>query len=503
MRVLLYALYIFRRAIQSIFLVGILLWLCCAISAAKTPVSRKLLTDTADVNALFVQNIDRAITLVDRGLSCYFSGEGSRLKMSRYYNVSSGTRSDEVASVWMFGSSFQAVTAILEGLTVLKRNGYAKRYDRYFDHYRTILKDLFNSAAYYLGTFRLTSYTQTRKWTVYGVNRSDQKGAAAVQGRENVYDDQMWLIRDFLDAYQVTGDSAYLDKAEYLVAYVLDGWDCTIDANGNEAGGITWGPGYVTKHACSNAPLIASLVRLSVLYGRSGEEMTYRYIDKADRKSRRTKTMTKHDYYLMFARKLYDWQKKKLLDPTVGVYADMLGGARDSKVHFQKVRGTLYRKNTPLGDQTGSFISYNSGTMLSAAAHLYAATKEARYLEDARALAAASFRYFAKEGKEVPGYYSYNSSGFNGWFNGVLFRGYVDALSLDKAAGAYVESFQKNLDFGYQHYLMDGLLPRNLLRGWGKSMVIGGMITFTYVAEYAILAQLALKGVVARAEKQG
>src|SRR5690606_40663265 len=98
------------------------------------------------------------------------------------------------------------------------------------------------------------------EWTVYGVNRGNSKGGAQVEGIENVYDDQMWLIREFLEAYKVTGNELFLEKAEYLTAYVLDGWDCTIDENGNEVGGISWGPGYVTKHACSNGPMISPLV---------------------------------------------------------------------------------------------------------------------------------------------------------------------------------------------------------------------------------------------------
>src|SRR5690606_39526770 len=103
-------------------------------------------------------------------------------------------------------------------------------------------------------------------WSVYAVDRVDQKGQANVTGVLNVYDDQMWLIRELLDSYKLTGKIEYLEKAEYLTAYVLDGWDVTRDSNGQENGGIPWGPGYTTKHACSNGPLISPLVWLHEIY---------------------------------------------------------------------------------------------------------------------------------------------------------------------------------------------------------------------------------------------
>ena len=49
------------------------------------------------------------------------------------------------------------------------------------------------------------------------------------------------LVRELLESYHITGEQRYLEKAEYLMEYVLDGWDCTLDEQGNPLGGITWG----------------------------------------------------------------------------------------------------------------------------------------------------------------------------------------------------------------------------------------------------------------------
>src|SRR5690606_31603539 len=167
-----------------------------------------------------------------------------------------------------------------------------------FQRYADLLSKLYANADYYLGTFELTSYTQTKTWSVYAVDRVNDKGKANVTGILNVYDDQMWLIRELLESYRLTGEKPYKTKAEYLTAYVLDGWDTTLDSQGKEQGGIPWGPGYVTKHACSNGPLISPLVWLSEMYEFGSEEIEYRFIDPVDKKTRKSIMQPKREYYL-------------------------------------------------------------------------------------------------------------------------------------------------------------------------------------------------------------
>jgi len=58
-----------------------------------------------------------------------------------------------------------------------------------------------------------------------------------------------------------------------------------------------------------------------------------------------------------------------------------------------------------------------------------------------------------------------------------------------------MESFQKNLDYGYDHFLKDGFLPTDLLTGWDTDQNknnLEGMFMFTYAAQYAILSQYEL-----------
>jgi predicted alpha-1,6-mannanase (GH76 family) len=443
--------------------------------------------------SLSEQNLRRAMELTDNAVSAHFTGDG--MAMARYYNPYTNVRSEEKGSVWMYTSAIEAVNAILHALEAQKEHGNATLYNENFNKYTELLDKLYNNADYYLGTFELTSYTQTREWSVYGVNRGGSKGSAQVAGIENVYDDQMWLVREFIEAYKATNNAAYLAKAEYLTEYVLDGWDCTRDANGAERGGITWGPGYVTKHACSNGPIVSPLVWLHELYKDKDDQITYSYIDAADKQTRKTEQVRKSDYYLDFAKKVYAWQKSQLLRGD-GVYDDMRGGCSPGNPQTETINGTIYRKGIACQDRVGPAITYNSGSMLSGGADLYRVTGDNIYLDDVSKLSDASFQYFAKLGQTKDGYYTYDISGFRNWFNGVLMRGYVDVYPADGTVANYIDSFQKNLDYAYDNFLYKGFLPTNLLVGWnrdnGKNNT-EGMFNFAFAAEYAVLAQYELE----------
>ncbi|GHE39165.1 glycoside hydrolase family 76 protein [Sphingobacterium griseoflavum] len=444
----------------------------------------------ADPQALANQNLQRAIGLVDVALASYFDPQ--TFEMRRFYNPVTKKKSDERASVWMYTAGIEAVNAVLYGLKAGQQQGGQRLYDQHYARYVQLLDKLYAEADYYLGTMELVSYTQTKRWSVYAVDRVNQKGQANVTGVLNVYDDQMWLIRELLDSYKLTGKQAFLEKAEYLTAYVLDGWDVTRDSLGKENGGIPWGPGYTTKHACSNGPLISPLVWLHELYKGKNDPIEHRFIDAADRKTRRTERMEKQQYYLRYARAIYAWQKQHLLDGA-GVYTDMMGGCvPDCGIRYEEVEGQRYRAHTALTKAVGKAYTYNSGTMLSAAADLYRATGEAAYAQDGRQLATNSFQAFASLGKDVESFYSFDSRGFSNWFNGVLLRGYAEATALDAGIGNYLTAFQRNLDYGFDHFHREGFLPTDLLKGWAaekERQGVEGMFMFSYAAQYAVLAK--------------
>lgn len=483
--------------------------LSCGVSCASCEKTNGNGTpDTSDPDIITheepaTQNLLRAMQITDKAIESYFNQ--TTMAMTEFYNPFTGSSSSGTVDVWPYTSAIEAVNAIMHALSAQKEAGDATLYDENFSRYAELLGKLYKGLQYYEGSFELISYTQTRNWSVYSVHRSDIPGSAAVAGIDNVYDDQQWIIRELLEAYKLTGNKEYLEKAEYLTDYVIDGWDCTLAPDGTENGGITWGPGYTTKHSCSNGPFVSPLVWLSEIYAGSGETATYRYIDSS--KKRLTKEMDKSEYYMMYAKKVYDFQKTHLMDQANGVYYDMLGGpsgmndtnidkmddASKAKV-YETVDGIKYKAYLEPGGPNGTPLSYNSGTMLSGAADLYRATKDDSYRQDMEKLTDACFKYFAKLDADIPGLYSYAYDGFNNWFNGVMLRGWVNVFEESGYKGTHdpIKSFQDNLDYGYTSHVKDGILPGNLYLGWPKSessCTVKGFFQFAFAAEYAVLAK--------------
>ena len=440
----------------------------------------------AELSAL---DLERAMALTDTAVARYFTG--ANMTMLRYYNPVTRTNEAEVGSVWMYTSAIEAVNSVMISLKSMQKM-LPELYTSNYNRYEKLLEKLYEGLDYYAGSFTLTSYTGTKKWRAYAVDRAKEAGTANMDGILNVYDDQEWLIREMVRSYRTTGNKKYLDEAENLTSYVLDGWDCNPDANGGEVGGITWGPGYVTKHACSNGPMIAPLVWLYENYRGNPDQITYKKIDLNG--NRYDVTQKKSEYYLEFAKKIYAWQKKHLLMDS-GVYYDLIGASADG-VQYDTIKGTKYRKSLALTRPAGKAYTYNSGTMLSGGAALYRVTRIANYLTDVEKLTAATFNTFAKKDLAKENYYSYPVEGFDVWFNNVLLRGYTEAYPIYKGTDEAIATFQNNLDYGWANYLKNGILPTNLLVGWSWTAAnnkVEGMFTFAYAAEYAELANYQYK----------
>lgn len=451
--------------------------------------------DSGDTTGdMATRNLERAMTITDAAVEAYISSE---LGMYKYYNPYTGVVTDySYENVWEYSSAFEAVANILYALHLQKEGGNSTLYDLHYSRYKELLDRLYMGLQYFKGSYSLTSYTKNnRPWTVYGVPRASDPGGNDVSGVLNVYDDQMWLIRDFIEVYYATSDESYLEEAEYLAEYCIDGYDCHVDENGEEYGGITWGPGYVTKHSCSNGPFISPLVWLSDIYKGKGETATRYYINPEDGQTRLTEEMDKSEYFLYYARQVYKYQHDHLLTSD-GVYDDMMGGAVPGDVWYETVDGISYRGHNELLERAGPPYSYNSGSILSGAADLYRATGEEQYLTDLISLTDASFDYFAEYGTTVSGLYTYDFTGNNSWFNAVLLRGYIDACPSYSGAALPVDSFQQLYDYAYENYLYEGLMPNSLYLGWAnlsENRKVQGRDQFAYAAQFALLARYCIE----------
>ena len=220
-----------------------------------------------------IRNIERAIALTDATWKGSIKGQTDNLYMADTYNVRTGATSGP-SDVWPYTAAIEAHNSILEALEAAKDIA-PDLYDKNYEKYKTNLDKLIDNLEWYRGSYVLPSYAVSKEVNPYAVPRAAQRNGADCTGILNVYDDQMWLSRELIRAYKLTGNEAYLKDATYLADYALEGWDCWRDANGEEYGGITWGPGYNSKHACSNGPIIQPLVWLSEIYTPTAETMEY------------------------------------------------------------------------------------------------------------------------------------------------------------------------------------------------------------------------------------
>jgi uncharacterized protein YyaL (SSP411 family) len=155
-------------------------------------------------------------------------------------------------------------------------------------------------------------------------------------GDDKYYDDNAWMVLTFAEAYTLTRDRRYLDRAVETMRYVLSGWDEQL------GGGIYWRQDRKTKNTCSNGPSATAALALAAHLNQS------RYVD--------------------WARRIVLWTNKTLQAPD-GTFWDNC--SLEGKI--EKTRWT-----------------YNTALMLRANLGLYRFTKEKAFLDEAKRQARAS-----------------------------------------------------------------------------------------------------------------
>lgn len=371
----------------------------------------------------------------------YRSAELAKTVFEDYYNEATGIAPEklpekdgvEIASIWDYMTMISLTNRLVD------LDGENEKWAQ--------LRDSLYSFLPYYGQFR------TDKWAdiPYASRRSDREFWSTA---DMTYDDQIWLIREFINTYEKTKNADFLKKAEDLVAFCIDqAWE-------DKLGGFYWGTDHVTRNTCSNAPFVREFVRLY--------------------------TITQKEEYLEWAKKTYTWTYETLRDPSDNTYFDCVGTS----------------KNPDTGEAEGtdppnvSKYSYNSGAMISAGVALYKATGEESYLEQAKKTAEGMFNYFAVpydnivEGKTL---YYYPVSTTN-WFNLIMMMGLYDLWEYDKEnCDIYIGAMQDSIDYAYDNFLQDGYIPVYFLKGWlpGYDKCENkALIDQTAHAEiYAILAQ--------------
>ncbi|RFS26986.1 glycosyl hydrolase family 76 [Chitinophaga silvatica] len=149
------------------------------------------------------------------------------------------------------------------------------------------------------------------------------------------YDDMEWMTLACLRAFEATGDTKYKDVAILLWTDIKGGWDEVW------GGGIHWNKDKSKnyKNTPANAPACIIAARM---YG-----------------------ITQNADDIAWAKKIYDWQKSVLVDPSSGLVWD--GINQDGS-----------------GNVTKNWnFTYNQGVFIGAGVELYKLTGQAVYLNDA------------------------------------------------------------------------------------------------------------------------
>ena len=250
------------------------------------------------------------------------------------------------------------------------------------------------------------------------------------------FDDNIWVARNYLRAYEILGDEWYLEEAIRVNNWVLSGWD-------NNLGGIVWseeGLGDNANEQHLERGLSANACGIIV------NAMLADILKDDEQKA----------FHLEWAEKFYNFCKKMQNKP---ISYDYWNG-----IHTVIENGV--RKN---GSVNKVHYAYNSGSMILANLALYKATaddaKKAAYLEDALGTAKAAKRTFnVTDGQIGKKYYKHDP-----WFAAILCEAYFELGAYDRSvADGYMESFSKNAEFAFNNRdSASGLLPYQSTKKYG------------------------------------
>ncbi|WP_152399438.1 glycoside hydrolase family 76 protein [Paenibacillus cellulositrophicus] len=191
-----------------------------------------------------------------------------------------------------------------------------------------------------------------------------------------LYDDMEWMALAWLRAYEATGEEKYKETVHILWEDIQSGW------NDHMGGGIAWHKSQLAyKNTPANAPAAILAARLYRCFG-SAEDLEW-------------------------ARNIYDWQQRSLVDPATGFVWDGMNRTGDGRI-----------------DKDWKF-TYCQGVFIGAGVELWRVSGEPGFLRDALRTAEAAKAELAADDGVFPD----EGSGDGGLFKGILVR-YLAELSL-------------------------------------------------------------------------
>lgn len=209
-----------------------------------------------------------------------------------------------------------------------------------------------------------------------------------------IYDDMMWWVISLTNAYQITGNTAYLDNAKAGFQRI---WNGSYDP---EKGGMFWDFNHTGKNSCINYPTVIAAMKLF--------------------------NITKDSTYFTKATNVYSWAKANLFNAQNGRVAD-----------------------NKIGDNSPGYsdYTYNYGTCIGASMLLYKATNTKSYLDDAKLCASYVKNYMCNSNGLLPAEGNWNEQGV---LKAILAQ-YLVLLLPEDNTGVYAKWIDGNIKAAWQN----------------------------------------------------
>lgn len=231
----------------------------------------------------------------------------------------------------------------------------------------------------------------------------------SVGGGTRFYDDNSIVGINLIDAYRITNNKVYLERAQRIIAFLKAGQDDVL-------GGALWwneseknieGNANSNKPTCSNGYATQFLLRYY--------EVSTNDVEKKE--------------VLDMAKNLYSWLRTNLYDSYTKCYWN-----------DKNVKGEINK----------TIWTYNTGVMIQNGLMLYKITKEDKYLEEAKASADGSYDYFVKVRNGVLSYPEHDP-----WFSTKLLSAYIDLSLYHAPTEKYINTFNNYINHAYKKARME------------------------------------------------
>lgn len=239
------------------------------------------------------------------------------------------------------------------------------------------------------------------------------------------FDDNIWMARNFLFAYDIFGREAYLEEAKRIVNYIYTGWN-------DELGGLVWNENGLTDEGTEQelerglSANACCIIVNAMLYQITGEEGC-----------------------LTWALRFYQFCKQ-MQDKDTGIYYNGVHTVIKDHVRYA-------------GGINKDLYGYNAGSMILADLLLYEITGDESYKKDALWAAQAAHQAFLRHDEAGRAYYKDFV-----WFTAIQAEAYAALAQYDAdSVEAGMKTLRDSLAFAWEHYKnADGLLPHDYVTGW-------------------------------------